>query len=393
MLVSRSSTGTAMAALLAAFFSFQLWAADPAPADYRSQHFVLHTDLSADDAQALLDECEAMYGYLASYFNRRAPGLIECYVVDSLERWPENGLDPRGRQAVELGAGTTLTHTVRSRGTFRATSVVYAAAVSGSAKHEVVYAFCRHAFAEVGPLWYAEGMAEMGQYWKEGQLGVDCDEAIARHLRESEPRPLAEILAMDVRSGENYGWAWSLCHLLAGNPNYQERFSRWGQNVLARKPIKFEQTFGRQLEQIEFEHRLLLTHLARGYRVDLCAWDWETKFARPQTGAKLECEVVAARGWQATGWKLAAGDRLVYRASGSWQLAPGRRATAAGISGGQGRLTAVLLADGKLGEPFPLGQTGGVTVPAPGELFVRCGDAWNELSDNSGSIKLTLEMR
>ena len=54
------------------------------PADYRSDHFYLHTDLSPAGSQELLERLETMLDLISTYWARPCLGLIECYVVDDL---------------------------------------------------------------------------------------------------------------------------------------------------------------------------------------------------------------------------------------------------------------------------------------------------------------------
>ncbi len=386
------------------------------PAEHRSQRVVLHTDLPADKAKGWLTELEKVLDFAAEHWKRPSRGLIECYVVADLPKWPGK-LQDRARQAIEAGAGITFAETLRSGGGFQARATVYASAKGTSAKHEIVHAYCRQAFGEVGPLWYAEGMAEMGQYFTEA-AGVNCEAGLARHLRSTAPPPLEDVLAMKQRTGEGYAWAWSLCHLLANHPRYQERFRQFGLALLGGKRVELRTAFtknpplAKEIECIDFERRQMLANLEIGYRVELCAWDWETEFGPIEPGKTGEVMIEAARGWQATGLEVKSGDRVPFRATGSWRLTKnGPAVSADGDPRGSGKLIGVLLhvdeslRDSsrlgetrprgvenplRLSEPFDLGRQGTWTAREGGRLYVRCRDAWHELADNEGSITLTL---
>ncbi len=361
------------------------------PADFRSQHFILHTDLPAERAKSLLSDLENELGFIADYWRRPSRGLIECYLAADLDNWPEGKLQPRGRKAIESGGGVTLTDRFRIGREIQVRATVYASAKGDSLKHEAVHAYCRQAFGKVGPMWYAEGMAEMGQYWLPNESGVNCELAVVQYLRKSEFRTIEEIVTMKSASAKNYAWAWSLCHLMAENPNYQDRFRRLGIQLLTGKRASFNKTFAKDLKRIDFEHRLFLSHLQRGVRVDLSAWDWKTPFGAPLKGTDQTLEIHAARGWQATGLSVKAGDRIAYRAKGGWRVEPKERTVSAeGDGGGRGRLVGVLMNEFRLGEPFSLGRGGTWTAPSPGKLYVRCNDDWHRLSDNQGSVLLTL---
>src|SRR5436305_8873091 len=116
------------------------------PADYRSERFVLHTDLPADKAKAWLPELEKVLDFAAEYWKRPPRGLIECTIVADLPNWP-GPLNERARKAIEIGGGLTLAESLRSSAGLQVRATVFASAKGTSAKHEVVHAYCRQAFA------------------------------------------------------------------------------------------------------------------------------------------------------------------------------------------------------------------------------------------------------
>ena len=65
---------------------------------YQSKHFVLHTDLPKSKAAALLGRLEATLKFVSTYWQQPLRDPIECYVVDQLTNWPDNSLDPEGRE-------------------------------------------------------------------------------------------------------------------------------------------------------------------------------------------------------------------------------------------------------------------------------------------------------
>ena len=81
------------------------------------------------------------------------------------------------------------------------------------------------------------------------------------------------------------------------------------------------------------------------------------------------------------------GMPTVYAATGSWTAEPSNGSTTAdGTPGGSGRLEAVVMRDFQLSEPILLGENGSFAAPCDGQLYLRCHDPWNQLSDNNGSI-------
>jgi len=387
-------------------------------------HFWVVTDLPEEEARRLVVRLETMVQLISAYWvpdaRRRAAVLqklvIPCLVFKNTGAWPRDvlsKLDADGVLSARSGGGVTVAQALYlGRVAVDATAVVYASAEHGTPQHEAVHAFCQLTFATTGPTWYSEGMAEMGQYWREGDSSVSADPRIIDYLRSEQPKKtLQEVLAPFQPSGDNwqnYAWRWALCHLLATNPNYAADFRRLGLMYLDKgrvhveEPLReqfwlndFRGVFGARWREIEFEYRFFLEHVESGFRADLCAWDWRKKFAPCTTATRpVTVKVLARGGWQPSGLSLAEGQQFEYAASGTWKTsAEGPATSADGESEGRGRLEAVLLDGGKLGEPFELRAEGVLNAPAKGNLYLRCRDQWNALDDNSGTITVRFKHR
>lgn len=372
------------------------------PRDYRSPRFLIHTDLPPDGAGELLRRLESMTDLLAAYWARPPRGVIEAYVVDDLAHWNANIFPPAALAKIQGGAGICLT-VKQSRGEqFVAKSVVYATAAKDVVQHEAVHAYCHQTFGRVGPIWYAEGMAEVGQYWKEGgQNAVNAFPHVIQYLKSSPPRPLGQLIAETKHTGDwqDYCWWWALCHMLGTNPNYAPRFRPLGLAMLTGRNVTFEQVYGPVARQIEFEYLFFIEHMDRGYRAELCAWDWNAKF-RPlrASGRPATARVAADRGWQPSGIRVVSDTEYTYTSSGKWQTGPTAEAVDADgakddAQQGAGRLMGVLMRDYKLGEPFPLGTEGTFRPEADGDLYLRCRDAWSSLADNTGRVTVKIHAR
>ena len=383
-------------------------AGPPSPKLYQSANFQVMTDLPAEEADALLKRLETMLKLVSAYFGRRNTRAIEMYVIDDFAHWPEAtlaGMDPDGVQSVRGGGGLTITQVVSSGNQFISKAVVYAGADHGTPQHEAVHAYCGHAFGGTGPVWYSEGMAEVGNYWVENDKSVTADPRILRFLQSGEPKPLNDIVNNPLEttgdSWQNYAWRWALCHLLGFNENYTARFKPLGLALLTKRDVDFWQVYGTQADEIEFEYRLFLADMQPGYRCDLCSWDWKTKSRGLQGSAKLQANIRADRGWQASRLKLFAGTTYAYEADGEWKLGPVGESdapgddpglTADGDEAGRGRLIGVIFSNYQLSEPFDLGTAGEFTAETDGELFVRCREEWGQLADNQGRVTLKLSL-
>lgn len=371
-------------------------------ADYASPHFLVHTDLADEEAEDLLDRLETMLSLISKYWGRPASGVIEMFVVKDLGKWPRQVFAPEGLECIEQGAGITVTTQITNGRTFVAKSTVYAIADRGTPQHEAVHAYCHHTFGRTGPVWYSEGMAEMGQYWRNDNSNVSAHPAVIQYLRESEPKTLDEIVNAREFTGDswqNYAWRWALCHLLASNTNYAPRFRLLGLGLLTKDPeASFEQTYGDMAREISFEYRQFLQNLETGCRADLCSWDWKAKFKLVKGAQTTTVKIDAARGWQPARLIVMAGQEYEYSAAGMWYTAADAEPVDPdGNADGAGRLVGALLTDEggdyKLSEPFELGRFGSLTAPGEGNLYLRCREGWAGLADNRGNVTVKLKLK
>ena len=367
--------------------------------DYRSRNFLIHTDLPAKEARDLLSRMERMFKLISRYWGRRNPRQVECFVVKDLKNWSpawQRRMHPNGLARIRSGGGVTITSTVRRGRLKTGYAKVYAVATGGTPLHEAVHAFCGQAFGETGPVWYAEGMAEMGQYWRDDNSAVNCETHVIKYLTSTKPRALSEIVDRNQKTGDswqNYAWRWGLCHLLANNPNYAPRFRPLGLGMLTGGRATFARVYGNMAREIEFEYRFFLKHLERGYRVDLCSWNWKARYKSPLGATTLTAKIDARRGWQPAGLLLKSGRTYQFSAEGGWALAKkGKTIAADGDASGNGKLIGVIFRDYQLSKPFELGAYGKFTAPSDGQLLLRCKEDWSKLADNKGTVTVRLKV-
>jgi hypothetical protein len=363
--------------------------------DVRSRYFLLHTDLSEREAHDLVERLEVMLREISTYWGRPMQGTIECYVVRDFNNFPLAAMHPWGVCGIRTAGGMTLMRTATAGNSYLAKSMVYANARPEVVRHEAVHAYCHQTFGRIGPVWYSEGMAEMGHYWKEGDPSVRVEQREIHFLSANPPKSLADTLSRSQVTGDswqNYASRWALCHFLVHDPNYAPQFLSMGRGILTGKDISFDQTYGATARELWFEYRFFLQHIGRGYRVDLCSWDWNKKFAGLRPGHTLTATIKAGRGWQPTGLTVAPGMRYEYSATGNCRIASRYKAVDAnGDDHGRGRLVGVLMNDYRLSAEFDLGGQGSLQLPAAGDLYLRCRNAWNELTDDSGGVAISLQ--
>lgn len=364
--------------------------------EYSSKNFLVHTDLSANDSKELLERLEKMLVLVSGYYGKPNSQTIEMYVVADRNQWPAGSIPAEAIDSILNDAGITLSVTASQQDLqgekqiVAAKSIVWAVASRGVPQHEAVHAYCHQNFGRTGPTWYAEGMAEMGQYWREKDDGVHIHDGVLQYLKESEPKGLIEITAPGQKTGDswqNYAWRWALCNLLAANPNYAPRFKPLGMALLNDQKTRFEDVYGPMAKEISFEYLFFLQHIGQGFRCDLCAWDWKTKSTRLRGSATAQAKVMANRGWQPSRVMLKKGDKISFTATGEWTVKrDGPKVSADGNETAQGKLVGILFDDYQLSQPFDLGQSGDFEAPGDGNLFIRCQDDWCEIADNAGTI-------
>lgn len=365
-----------------------------APRLVRSEHFAFQTDVSDRQARILLDKLETMTGLITKYLGRAPRGVVEGYIVHDLNVWPETALKPEGVAKIRERAGVCFSSSV---GAVRR-SVLYSCDDHGVVQHECTHGICHLAFGSTGPTWLAEGLAEMGQYWKAGQKAVDISPGVISYLQRSEKRKLVEIaIPGRIESGtwRDYAWRWALCHLLANNPNYENRFKPLAVALMEKKPgVSFTSVYGPVAKQISFEYDLFLNSLDNGYRADLCAWQWGGKFKPLRPGRRMQTKVTAARGWQPSKLRVQQGVRYDVTAAGKWTIAKdGSEYDADGDNRGRAKLIGVVFNDYQLSKLVPLGRRTEFVAPSTGQLFLRCQDDWNKLADNGGELAIQIERK
>lgn len=373
--------------------------APPEPHLYSSRNFQVMTDLPADQARELLDRLETMIKLVSSYYGRPNTRPIEMFVFDDFGHWKEDQLArlaPEGVAMVRGGGGLTITQRISSGNAFLARSVVYAGSDHGTPQHEAVHAYCGHAFGRTGPVWYSEGMAEVGNYWRENDKSVNADPRIIEYLKSQDPRALDSIVNNPLEatgdSWQNYAWRWALCHLLGFNENYTKRFKPLGLALLNGQNADFWEVYGSQAQEIEFEYRLFLKDVEVGYRCDLASWDWKTRFRTLRPNRQVRATVRADRGWQASRLNVTSGTEYTCAATGKISLSK-EKAEDSSDDEGEAQdavLLGVIMQDYQLSDPFEIPLDGSFSPPIDGQLYLRCRDSWGSLGDNRGTLSVEL---
>ena len=399
--------------------------------EFRSTHFILHTDLDATAAKARLSKMESTLRIGIDYWGRRLKGQIHCYLVDDLKAWPAGSLpEHQARKVLLLVGGETVVDikSIQSRKVPQAS--IYATTQPGVVEHEVIHAYCFQVFGTGGPQWYREGMAELFAMNSKPKTGAVCREATLSVLKEGPPLSLKQVLALenftdsisqmigrdadpnnrdsgfDV-TGETwntsnskqlksaqvaYAQCWALCYLLHHNPNYEKRFRMLGRNFLNNNTVKFEDLFRPVMRNIDFELKQFGKNIGDGYRADLCRWNWSKTFDSIDVGESVTIPLKANAGYQATQLLVDCDQTYRITSVGDWLVTKNAaRVDANGDHSGHGQLEVAIFDNFKLQPPLILGSQALLQTSHEGFVYLRCHDNWLGLADNRGTIHVRLK--
>ncbi len=359
----------------------------------RSQHFAFMTDVSDREWAVISEKLERMVKALETFLGRKMTGVVEGFVAKELGKFPPGLIDePFGVEKIRRGEGVCMNSRLGNQRHAR----LYSCADHGVIQHECVHGICHLAFGSTGPTWLSEGLAELGNYWKEGDRAIDVPAPVMVTIQNATPkRKLLEIAIpgrTDSGTWQDYAWRWALCHLLANNPNYSKRFVPLAIALMEEQQgASFESVYGPVAKEISFEYDQFLNTVGNGYRSDLTAWPWNAKFQKLGSTSEVKVKIKAQAGWQAGRVLVDAGAAYEITADGTWRIAAaGKQLDADGEADGRGRLVGAVFSDFTLSKELPLGKKTTLKAPSSGQLFLRCVDTWWELADNDGEITVTI---
>ena len=401
---------------------------------FRSEHFRIHSDLSKDKAHALLLRMESTLRRVSKYWRRPPHSIIEAFIVNNLSDWSSEDLPHTiTRLMLEHIGGVTVPVIHGGHNPAKNQAIIYATTRPSIAEHEVVHAYCCQTFGSCGPDWYKEGMADFLCLLPRDNKSVRCPGEVISYLRLSDRPTIQEIVTAEPftatildaltrasllfdtdttasvtplasawggaedavlqQAKHAYAQRWAACHFLACNKNYSKQFYQLGQSLLRDNDINFNQVVFRDDDKINFEFQHFVKNVDQGYRVDLCRWNWNKRFTPLTTDNGQSLSVRAAAGYQPTGCYVTRDNVYNFQADGTWQITrDAKQISADGDTHGTGRLTATILRHYQLSDEIDLGQSGKFVAPVSGELYVRCRDRWNKLSDNSGTVRLNISL-
>ena len=284
--------------------------------------------------------------------------------------------------------------------------------------HEGTHGFMHTQLGHVGPGWYAEGTAELlGTHrWKDGKLKLNTMPASREEVpmwgriklirdasRAGEALGLSAVLGLSsqrVLSTDQYAWCWGLCRFLDSHPQWQSKFRQLPKHV--RDP-KFNQHFLEAFSNsaVSQEWVAFVAALDYGYAASQMAIVHSNPDKKPENGS---VEIATDRGWQATGWQLKAGKQYEVTASGRFQIAQDSQPWPCEPGGvtlryHEGQPLGILLGaissaqDNSFANPVAIGLQQTLKPDHDGELYLRVNDSPAKLSDNKGSLQVTISSK
>lgn len=292
--------------------------------------------------------------------------------------------------------------------------------------HEGTHWIMSRKYGGLGPPWLAEGMAEwLGTHRWDGQtleMGIipTSNEEVpywgrTKTIQDQLAAGVAPSLETILRYSntahqqqEAYVWSWAAVVFLKHHPDTAEIFAQLLQHAWHGSDDANRWLFS-QLRpawpRIREQWQATLSDLDYGFDPQRGLWKLSTK-PRPLSAAQTVV-VDATTGWQASGIAVAAGTRIRVHASGEYSVGSQPKSwecTAAGVHLEYyrgiplGRLlmstAAALPHEPDFAQPLsilPVGEGGEFTIARGGELLFRINESIGGLSDNSGTLSVSVE--
>ncbi|WP_437206043.1 hypothetical protein [Planctomicrobium sp. SH664] len=380
-----------------------------------SERCVIVTDIESNEIAGILPWMEAVHAAWVQQFGL-LPNPSEAkrfrltgFVMEDQQRFQKAGLLPQDLPPFPFGRHRGLQFWMRQQN-----SDYYRVHL---ALHEATHCYMGLLTNRRLPQWFHEGMAErFGTHALnsagEPQFGVLPKNAAAfpewsridiidREVRAGRSLTLRQVVSLGEKEFTEsftvpYAWSWGLCQFLCDHPYYRERFLHLCQNL---ETGDFSQQFG---ELFLRDRTLLSSEWDQFARRLVYGYDMERNAFQLQPPRELNHEatvnVAADRGWQSTGYRLAAGETVTISASGQailgshprlWTSEPQGISIhyACGVPIGTLLLGLVPEPDSTSTEmvSVPIGSGGEFAAPVSGTLYFRINELGNSLHDNSGS--------
>ncbi len=294
--------------------------------------------------------------------------------------------------------------------------------------HEATHWAMYRGFGGAGSPWFMEGMADLyGTHrWSDRSLTLGIlPRSPAEAPQWGRFKRLQEMLSRDDRPSlrqivsytndagsrmDRYVWSWAACVFFSNHPRYRDAFFQ-----AAEPPLDYSMAVSQKLlaslddrwPWVVAEWNGFLADFDFGYEPGrslplLEDTDWKYLDAKEP----IACEVVASRGWQATGIRLRAGESLKLSADGACQVGVGANgkpwnSQPQGITiryirhQPLGRLAATIIPITtdevtKPWQPISVGRDAKLNSETEGLLLLKINETAGDLWDNQGSLRVVL---
>ncbi len=396
---------------------------------YASKHLVLYTDIKPARAKPLPGLADQLYKALEDYFGPLPPDRegrvfqMTGYIMADRRVFRETGLLPEDLPGFYHG---------RHRGAeFWMNDQEWDYYLRHLMLHEATHCFMtiNRQNPLLPPVWYMEGMAELfGTHRiakdgtaafrvmprdKEAFLGWGRIELIQAAAKEGRFRTLDQVFAFtgdDYSDNGAYAWSWAVCKFLEAHPRYQKPFRELGAAPTYQTFLRqFQEDFKAEADDMRTEWALFAHDLDFGYQIAQAAMTFRPGQPLGPASTFAEVKLQADRGWQSSGVLVEQGKKYTLTTIGQFTLAQKPKpwiSEADGISfryfGGRplGELLGSIRSTSKTSIPtaqvmrqvFPCGANHTFVATQTGTLYLRLNDAWNQLSDNTGTVNVQVRL-
>lgn len=395
---------------------------------YESPHLKLYTDIDPQIAVMLPEVIDQAYPALVDYFGPLPPDRegtefqVTGYIMQNRELFKKAGviLDSLPKIVNGRHQGAQFWMDAQSQNYYLRHLML----------HEYTHCFSMIMENIGAPVWYLEGIAEsMATHSidKEGKIhfnvmphnkndfaGLGRISLIEDLVQNAPPKTMLEVMQFGpadfVNNNESYAWSWALCQFFDKHPHYAKPFRELPRHMQGTQfSHKIQQMVNEEFSEINAAWMLFARNLQPGYDFERAAISFAPGLP-VDPGASATATIASDRGWQSSGIHVEKGNTYELVTEGTFILAEKPKpweSTADGISfryfKGQplGRLVMLIRPDpdaGKLNQPsilreYPLGANATWMTPVSGTVYFRLNDAWDELADNAGSVKVTISLK
>lgn len=396
---------------------------------YESTHLVLYTDVAAEFARPLPKLMDQAYAAWEDYFGKLPPDRegkdfqMVGFIMADRAAFVEAGLITADAQILLEGVYRNQFFWMNDQpfDYYRRHLMI----------HEGTHCFMT---ALPNPTnryqWYMEGMAELFRSHQTDSMGrtqfrlfphdienfggLGWIRLLHEDVRETGlrlPQAVVNQRPNDFRKYNAYAWSWGLCAFLDGHPRYHERFQNLGALVTGRNDATFElqQAFQADWPELCEEWLVYVGNICYGYDIERTVLDLKPGKRLATADARVALDIAADRGWQSSGILVEPGKTYQVVADGRVVLAQTPKpwvSEAQGISFRyhDGRPLGMLVAAIRSTElpkqepptstlltVLPVGRDAQIKPKIAGTLYFRVNDYWNELADNTGKLRVTVQ--